>query len=236
MKQARKAALTRSKKVALAASSLSTLALLPAGAQAGIVFHNTAIGPNTPTTSNTWDVDGSGGTTFKLNGLVVPGFAAARLNSDGARGRGLVQTANQQSSTFQNLALNVVVGPSLGAGYQFGAAGFANRWVASSATVASTAKGFSNGVPGYIGFKFTDAGGTNLYYGWAEITIDAANTAYTINEWAYNSTAGGSISVGQTADVTAVPEPSALSLALIGLGAGGVLAWRRRKQAQALKA
>ena len=179
MKQARKAALTRSKKVALAASSLSTLALLPAGAEAGIVFHNTAIGPNTGSTSNTWDVDGSGGTTFKLNGV---------------------------------------------------------RSVVSSNQVASTAKGFSNGVPGYFGFKFTDAGGSNLYYGWAKMTIDASNNAYTINEWAYNSTAGGSISVGQTADVSAVPEPSALSLALIGIGAGGVLAWRRRKQAQALTA
>ena len=231
MKQARKAALTRSKKVALAASSLSTLALLPAGAQAGIVFHNTAIGPNTPTSNNTWDVDGSGGTTFKLNGI----SSQARLNSDGARGRGLVQKTNQRNSGFQNLALNVVVGPSLGAGYRFGGAGFNDRFVASTGAVAFTANGFSSGVPGYIGFQFTDASGSNLYYGWAEITIDAPNTAYTINEWAYNSTAGGPISVGDTG-VSAVPEPSALSLALIGLGAGGVLAWRRRKQAQALTA
>ena len=235
MKQARKAALTRSKKVALAASSLSTLALLPAGAEAGIVFHNTAIGPNTPTTNNTWDVDGSGGTTFKLNGVSSKFNSEARLNSDGVRGRGLVQKTNQFGSEFQNLALNVVIGPSLGAGYRFGGAGFHSRWVAQSGIVASTAKGFSDGVPGYIGFQFTDAGGSNLYYGWAEITIDASNTAYTINEWAYNSTAGGSILVGETG-VSAVPEPSALSLALIGLGAGGVLAWRRRKQAQPLTA
>ena len=234
MKQARKAALTRCKKVALAASSLSTLALLPAGAQAGIVFHNTAIGPNTPTSNNTWDVDGSGGTTFKLNGT-NSSRVAARLNSDGARGQGLVQKNSQSGSVFQNLALNVVVGPSLGAGYKFGSASQSDRWVASSRKIAGTANGFSSGVPGYIGFKFTDAGGSNLYYGWAEITIDAPNTAYTINEWAYNSTAGGSISVGDTG-VSAVPEPSALSLALIGLGAGGVLAWRRRKQAQALTA
>ena len=233
MKQARKAVLTRSKKVALAASSLSTLALLPAGAEAGIVFHNTAIGPNTPTTNNTWDVDGSGGTTFKLNGFNGATRAAGLNSTSAARARGLVQKTTQ-SAEFQNLALKVVVGPSLGAGYQFGGAGYLFRFVASNGGIAPTAKGFSNGVPGYIGFKFTDAGGSNLYYGWAEITIDASNTAYTINEWAYNSTAGGSILVGQTADVSAVPEPSALSLALIGLGAGGVLAWRRRKQAQAL--
>lgn len=228
MKQARKAALTRSKKVALA-SSLSTLALLPAGAQAGIVFHNTAIGPNTATTNNTWDVDGSGGTTFKLNGATT---GAARLNSDGARGRGLVQTHSMLGSQFKNLALNVVVGPSLGADYNFGYTDLSNRWVARENNIASSAIGFSNGVPGYIGFKFTDAGGTNLYYGWAEITIDAANTEYTINQWAYNSTAGGSIKVGQTADASAVPEPSSLSLALIGLGAGasspGVGASKRR--------
>ena len=235
MKQARKAALTRSKKVALAASSLSTLALLPAGAEAGIVFHNTAIGPNTPTTNNTWDVDGSGGTTFTLNGVVNSGNGFAELNSGGARGQGLVQKTNQNNSQFQNLALNVVVGPSLGAGYRFGTGGFYSRWVARNGVVAPTAKGFSDGVPGYFGFQFTDAGGSNLYYGWAEITIDAKNTAYTINEWAYNSTAGGSINVGETG-VSAVPEPSSLSLALIGLGAGGVLAWRRRKQAQALTA
>ena len=231
MKQARKAALTRSKKVALVASSLSTLALLPAGAEAGIVFHNTAIGPNTPTTNNTWDVDGSGGITFKLNGS----SSAARLNSNSARGRGLVQKNTDGNSFFRNLALNFVVGPSLGAGgYQFSPAGKSSRWVAISSNVAQSAVGFSNGVPGYFGFKFTDAGGSNLYYGWAEMTIDGSISAYTINKWAYNSTAGGSILVGQTADVSAVPEPSALSLALIGLGAGGVLAWRRRKQAQAL--
>jgi len=45
-------------KLAQAAGSLSALALLPAGAQAGIIHHSTTVGPVTTSVNTTfWDVD-----------------------------------------------------------------------------------------------------------------------------------------------------------------------------------
>ena len=67
----------------------------------------------------------------------------------------------------------------------------------------------------------------------AEININAAATSYTINRWAYNNVAGQSIKVGDTGQSSAVPEPGTLSLTLLGLGAGGIRAWRKHKQALA---
>ncbi|MFM8331056.1 MAG: PEP-CTERM sorting domain-containing protein [Candidatus Methylumidiphilus sp.] len=111
-------------------------------------------------------------------------------------------------------------------GYGFGSSGQTDRRLASSASgvpqVAGSAVDFQDGIDGYFGFKFTD--GVNLFYGWAEVNIDGQNIAYTINRWAYNNTPAASIMAGQT-----VPEPGTLSLTLLGLGAAGVRAWRRRK-------
>lgn len=229
--------MTYGDKIARAAGSLTALALLPAGAQAGIVFHNTAIGPVTGTFGGFWDVDGSGQPEFDVRGSL----SKAVMDSQGSGGRGLIQKNSQAGVQFQNLPLNFAVGPSVAAGYRFGAAGGYYRFVATN-NGPYAAKGFSSGVPGYFGFQFTDAGGSNLYYGWAQITVVAQ--AYTINEWAYESCAGQGIAVGATSGGAScggggggpVPEPSMLSLALIGMGAGGVRAWRKRKQALALAA
>jgi hypothetical protein len=87
--------------------------------------------------------------------------------------------------------------------------------------------------PRSITFQASD--GTNLYYGWSLWTVDLNTTTVTIAEWAYNTTPDAPIKVGQTSEA-AVPEPSTLSLALLGMGAGGVRAWRKRKAAQALAA
>ena len=53
-----------------------------------------------------------------------------------------------------------------------------------------------------------------------------------ITEAYYNTTPGAAISVGQVPQ--AVPEPS--SMALLGLGAAGVAAWRARRKAKAQSA
>ena len=73
---------------------------------------------------------------------------------------------------------------------------------------------------GYVGFRFTDAGGTET--GWAFVTTSGglANT-FTLNSYAY-STAGEQLTAGQ------VPEPG--SLALLAVGGAGLLAWRQRRK------
>ena len=235
-------------KLALATGSLSALSVLSFSAQAGIIYHDTT--PLTvnffdPLTYTTWDIDGRGGADFGLKGVgsTKTGFARVMLTSGSLNGRGLVQqgTATSQGGynfsavPFQNLGNNFVVGPTLAKGYGFGFRlnGLTSRKVAFSGSggvrqIANSAVGFLTNQKdqkgyGFFGFTFTD--GVNLFYGWAELNIDGANLAYTINRWAYNDTPAGSIAVEQT-----VPEPDTLSLTLLGLGAAGVRAWRRRKQ------
>ena len=80
----------------------------------------------------------------------------------------------------------------------------------------------------YFGFRFVAAdGGTR--YGWGTMQIGAAATTRSITELYYENTAGASILVGQRNVVpTAVPEPGT-PLALLALGASGMLHVRRRR-------
>ena len=65
-------------------------------------------------------------------------------------------------------------------------------------------------------------------FGWANVSWDAGSKALTVNSAYVNSTAGDTITVGDTG-VSAAPEPSRALLALAGLA--GVALRRRRKQA-----
>lgn len=81
----------------------------------------------------------------------------------------------------------------------------------------------------FIYFTFFSETDAQNVFGWASITADINNdltTKVTINEWAYE-TSGGAIHVP---DTVTTPEPTTSGLALLGLGAAGVAAWRRRKQ------
>ncbi|MFM7808177.1 MAG: hypothetical protein ACKPEA_09665, partial [Planctomycetota bacterium] len=71
---------------------------------------------------------------------------------------------------------------------------------------------------GYIGFRFSTNGGSSWFYGWAKYTGGTDGTG-SLSEWAYNNTAGGSITAGQ------VPAPGAAAL----VGMAGLIASRRRK-------
>jgi hypothetical protein len=242
-------------KLAQAAGSLSALALLPAGAQAGIVYHNTVIGPLALPAGGfiPWDVDSgnpnNNGAEFQLYGSSSVGNEGF-LSSYNLNARGLVQTAGQGGPVFQKLGLGFAVGPTLAAAYQWGNPGLGLRtilatFVGSGLGGAAQAGGFNGGGNERFGFRFTDSTG-GLFYGWANLNIDLANRNFSISEWGYESCANTGIAVGATSGGAscsgagggggAVPEPSTLSLALLGLGAGGVRAWRKRKQAQALAA
>jgi hypothetical protein len=92
--------------------------------------------------------------------------------------------------------------------------------------------GFAPG-DNFFGFRFLSGG--NLLYGVGVINFDLTNGIVTIDRWAYNDTPGGFVHVEAIGGNT-VPEPSTASLALLGLGAGGVRAWRSRKKAKLAEA
>ena len=185
-----------------------------------------------------WDVDGANGADFVLgdaSGWSSYVFLSTvnQPGSVGLNGRGMVQAAGAGSvRDFQDVSPGLTVGSSLAGAYQFGptAAGGGYRFLMDSASaVGASAVGFALNSDNYIGFKF-DAGGTELF-GWARITLEALGSAgrATIQEWAYEDT-GNAIQVGDTG--AAIDEPPAL--ALLALGAGGVAAWRRRRNRVAI--
>jgi hypothetical protein len=197
--------LSHTAKLAQAAGSLSALALLPAGAQAGIVYHPEGFGPITVTSPNTfWDVDtgsaNNNGAEFNLHGS--SGYAS--MDSNGLNARGLVQANGQFNDAFQKLAAGFGVGPTLAGGYQWGGAGQNVRTIIDYyGNVGGDAAvgGFVGGGNEYFGFRFTDSTG-GLFYGWANLNIDLANSNFSIQCWAYNDQANGSINVGDAGSAT----------------------------------
>jgi hypothetical protein len=79
-----------------------------------------------------------------------------------------------------------------------------------------------DGTSGFIGFRFENAGTYN--YGWVAVTYNDVSQTLVLGDFAYQNS-GGSILAGATG---AAPVPEASSLALLALGATGVIARRRR--------
>lgn len=79
---------------------------------------------------------------------------------------------------------------------------------------------FQEGVPGYLGFRFTKNGGGGPLYGWMRVTLTANSTTGVIHDWAWENSGGG-IPAGQ------VPEPASW-LSLLAAGLGTLLQRRRR--------
>ena len=72
-------------------------------------------------------------------------------------------------------------------------------------------------VDGYVGVQFQI--GANTHFGWVHVNWDPATDTATIDSYAYNNTPDAA---------SHVPEPSALTL--LGLGALGLAARRRRRE------
>lgn len=172
--------------------------------------------PSVINTSIVWDVDGSGSPDYQLENWKPSVSIAARL---GYLGQNKLRVVQGEGLYLQNLATNVLVGP----GTQL-----------RSTNVALTvngglafATGFTLNQPGQFGFSFSGTGGT--YYGWGSLVIDGTpiGQGFKITEAYYNTSAGAGINVG------AVPVPEPTGMALLAMGAAGVIAWRaRREQAE----
>jgi hypothetical protein len=165
-----------------------------------------------------WDVDGDLTADFKIQ----PFGAVSQDIYGSVSANGLMRVANTSTvgpaSVFGNLSFGAIVGS---AGVFADALSFVN-----TASGPNAVLGFTDGVQGYIGFRFDAGNGIGTTYGWAEATLSSGGTRglLTIGDWAYTDD-GSSIAVG------AIPEPSsyALGLGALALGAAGVRRWRKAK-------
>lgn len=183
-----------------------------------------------------WDVDNNGQFEFRL---FVEGDYAIHLASypDG-NGRGMVNLSST-GDNVHNLPKGFLVGPALASGYFGNGSSTYRQMIYRSkytydgipytySGIGYDANGFTDGVPGCIGFRFTD--GVNMFYGWAKIQIDlGADPTLTILESYYNDEPDAAIGCCET--TTPVPE-SASTASLLALGAAGLALYRRRMAAR----
>lgn len=94
----------------------------------------------------------------------------------------------------------------------------------STTHVGAGGNQFQIGASAFLGFVMKTTTGSPLYYGWLRLIIDNSG-AGTIQDWAYDNTAGTSIQAGNTG-TGFVPEPSRTTLTL--LAATALLLRRRR--------
>lgn len=139
----------------------------------------------------------------------------------------------------QALAPGFMVGNTLAAGGWNGSAGIHGPYVFGNARTASNI--LSRNVTNYIGIRFqgdTGAGGTQ--YAWLKVRVESSNSnqvKFRILEWAYDNS-GAAICVGDTGSGcggpgTGTPVSASVDdfapLTLLGLGAVGLAAFRRRR-------
>lgn len=96
---------------------------------------------------------------------------------------------------------------------------------AALGSASNSGWGFAEGQTGFVGVKFEISGST--HYGWAQLTRDDSSDNYILHGFGYNDTAGAGSQTSDTVDL--VPEPS--SIALLALGATGLMRRRRQKAA-----
>jgi hypothetical protein len=231
------------------ATVLSTLSMLPVVAHAGVVQVTSPLTISIDDARSfnyapvDWDVDGDSVADFRLAafrtilytgggsgtysssyGLSIPN-GNLQLQSVGLNGQGLVKDAGDGLATVRNLSAGENVGPTLGAGREWGASSIDRALMLSSDYQAFTTNGLFGG-SSLIGFRFDDNGQT--LYGWAELTLNEALLTMTIEQWAYEDSGAG-IQVGQISSVP-IPPSALLMLSGLAMGAGGVLRGRKARK------
>ena len=132
---------------------------------------------------------------------------------------GLDSTGSNRVNGLKNFLANSTIDST-----DFNDAGTPKTLFLLNSTGNSVTSGdFDSTTPGYIGFKFTGSG--VLYIGWVNISAIAADyKSYHVFDWGYQA---GSIEAGAgRPSAAAVPEPA--SLALLAMGAGGLMCYRLR--------
>jgi MYXO-CTERM domain-containing protein len=142
---------------------------------------------------------------------VNPYSSAGGMNFFNSTGGGQLRQPGQTTGPAGNLAAGTVIGST----------GSFNT--ATSNVYGNAAAGWQYSATNMIGFRFVSAAGTT-HYGWMRFAMGAPGSAgtamtRTVVDYAYESTAGGSIVAG------AVPAPGALAL----LGVAGLAGSRRRR-------
>ena len=180
--------------------------------------NNAAAAPTTELNLN-----GANGPASLLDGVAdvrVTVLTASLASAQGLNG-GLLGGAVGGGGFFYPTAFQVAstIGPAIG----FGGG---STIPAASNSFGTLANGSLDGnwagstpTAGYVGIKFQIGG--NDHFGWVHVNWDPSAATATIDRYAYNSEAG---------EAALVPEPS--SLALLGIGALGLAARRRRKDAR----
>ena len=226
------------KNIPIALGSLTALTSL--GAQAAVInVTGAAISMDMGSAAGSiaqWDVDGVGGSDFRLfrssyTTTTPTALTVQNINfaSDGLNGGGLIAPFSSIDNV-QALAQSFNVGPSL-TNYAWGSGSYPYRNAMSNAGTGNNIGydwnfGFSER-DNFFGFRFLN--GTDMHYGVGVINFDTVNGIVTIDRWAYNDTPNEAVHV-QAIVPESVPEPAMSSLLLLGLGAGGVRAWRSRKK------
>lgn len=175
-----------------------------------------------------WDVDGNGQVDFNLQNIQI---------GAGPRGAELIPAAPYSSNPSGVVYLNLGSETQVLDNMAFSApVNNASPWWANSFRMTSQFAGnlqqnqFPTNTVGFFGFRFAVGNDANDYrYGWGQLVINGpfgSGTGYQVTSAFYQSTPGAGINVGQVPVV--VPEPS--GMALLGLGAAGVMAWRSRKR------